>query len=129
MKLKIADFSLDACANRYDLSTSLRLPALPAGLKLAPSRAAAVIDSMPQAKTIDQVAISPDGTRSLTSSRTNSDHSHDWRNGSHDRGGRQLALRDVSWSPDSKQIAFIADLPGDVPAAQVWTARSTAAHP
>jgi Tol biopolymer transport system component len=26
------------------------------------------------------------------------------------------------WSADSKRIAFIADLPGDVPAAQVWTA-------
>ena len=33
-----------------------------------------------------------------------------------------LPLRDVAWSADSKHIAFIADLPGDVPSAQVWTA-------
>ena len=33
-----------------------------------------------------------------------------------------LPLRDVAWSADSKRIAFIADLPGDVPSAQLWTA-------
>jgi len=33
-----------------------------------------------------------------------------------------LPLREVVWSMDSKHLAFIADLPGDVPAAQVWTA-------
>ena len=34
----------------------------------------------------------------------------------------KLALRDVSWSRDSRQIAFIADLEGDTPAAQIFTA-------
>ncbi|MFI5387801.1 MAG: S9 family peptidase, partial [Fimbriimonadales bacterium] len=34
----------------------------------------------------------------------------------------KLALREVSWSRDSRQIAFLADLAGDVPAAQVFTA-------
>jgi dipeptidyl aminopeptidase/acylaminoacyl peptidase len=34
----------------------------------------------------------------------------------------KLELRSVAWSGDSRQIAFVADLPGDTPAAQVWTA-------
>jgi dipeptidyl aminopeptidase/acylaminoacyl peptidase len=89
----------------------------------APSRGAAVYDSMPHAKTIDEVAISPDGTQlayvasdelSVTSTS----------------GGPvrtiavegKLPIREVSWSADSKQVAFIADLPGDAPSAQVWTA-------
>jgi dipeptidyl aminopeptidase/acylaminoacyl peptidase len=90
---------------------------------LAQSRAAAVLDSMPHVKRIDQAAISPDGTQvayiigdelAIVSAS----------------GGNprlitiedKLAVRDVAWSADSKQIVFIADLPGDVPAAQVWTA-------
>ncbi len=78
---------------------------------------------MPHAKTIDQASISPDGTQVA-----------------YIVGGElaiipvgggtprpiavegKLALREVSWAPDSKQIVFIADLAGDVPAAQVWTA-------
>jgi len=88
----------------------------------APSRAAAVLDSMPHAKTIDQVALSPDGTQvayiadgQLTVTAVG--------------GGSlreisvegTLPLREVTWSADSKQLAFLADLPGNVPAAQVWT--------
>jgi dipeptidyl aminopeptidase/acylaminoacyl peptidase len=87
------------------------------------SRAATVIDSMPHAKQFDQAAISPDGAQVA-----------------YIRGGElsivpasggaalsiavegKLELRDVSWSRDCKQIAFIADLAGDVPAAQVFTA-------
>ena len=88
------------------------------------SRAAAVLASMPHAKSIDQVAISPDGTQvacivdgQLTVTRV--------------RGGSgslqaisvegKLPLREVTWSTDSKQLAFLADLPGDIPVAQVWT--------
>ncbi|HXY07103.1 MAG TPA: S9 family peptidase [Terriglobales bacterium] len=87
------------------------------------SRVTDTIDSMPYARSIEQAAISPDGTevavvaggeltiRSL-------------------RGGAprpieiesRLRLRDVGWSADGKQIAFLADLPGEAPAAQVWTA-------
>src|SRR5208282_648815 len=88
----------------------------------APSRAAAVLASMPHAKKIDKVALSPDGTQvayivegQLTVTPV--------------RGGSlqtisvegNLPLRDVTWSADSKQLAFLADLPGDVPVAQVWT--------
>src|ERR1039458_3586645 len=40
-----------------------------------------------------------------------------------------LPLRDVAWSSDSKRIAFIADLPGDVPSAQIWTAAADGSSP
>src|SRR5208337_4666068 len=88
----------------------------------ARSRAAAVLNSMPHAKKIGQVALSPDGTQvayivdgQLTVTPVS--------------GGSlraisvegELPLREVTWSADSKQLAFLADLPGDVPVAQVWT--------
>jgi len=86
------------------------------------SRAAAVLDSMPHAKKIDQVAISPDGTQvayvvngelMLTPAKGGTPHSI--------AAEGKPALREPAWSRDSKQIAFIADSPGDVPNAQVWT--------
>ena len=40
-----------------------------------------------------------------------------------------LVLRDVVWSSDSKHLAFIAELPGDVPAAQLWTAAADGSSP
>ncbi len=89
----------------------------------APSRAATVLDSMPRAKRVGPAVLSPDGLqvayfadRKLMvmpiaggTSRSISVEGN-------------LSLRDISWSADSKRLAFIADLPGDVPAAQVWTA-------
>jgi dipeptidyl aminopeptidase/acylaminoacyl peptidase len=103
---------------------SLPCAALPAwGQATAPSRAASVIDSMPHAKRFDEAAISPDGAQvayilggALAVISAN--------------GGTarpimvegKLDLRDVSWSRDSKQIAFIADLAGDVTSAQIFTA-------
>jgi hypothetical protein len=77
---------------------------------------------MPHAKKVDQVAISPDGTQvayivdgQLTVTPIG--------------GGAlraisledKLSLREVTWSTDSKQLAFLADLPGEMPKAQVWT--------
>jgi hypothetical protein len=41
----------------------------------------------------------------------------------------ELRLRDVAWSSDSKRIAFVADLAGDVTAAQVWTAAADGSAP
>jgi dipeptidyl aminopeptidase/acylaminoacyl peptidase len=102
------------------LSLSLPLVAQPQDAAL--SRAATVLASMPHAKKIDQVAISPDGTQvayiigaELTVTAAN--------------GGPlrtisledKLSLREVTWSANSKQLAFLADLPGDTPVAQVWT--------
>jgi dipeptidyl aminopeptidase/acylaminoacyl peptidase len=88
-----------------------------------PSRAATVIDSMPHAKQFDQTAISPDGTQ--VAYIRSGELSVVPVSGGTARSiavEGKLELRDIAWSRDSKQIAFIADLTGDVPAAQVFTA-------
>ena len=95
-----------------------------------PSRAAALLDAMPHAKKIDEVALSPDGSRvayivegrlmvipaSGGSSQTIAVEGN-------------LALRGVAWSSDSKHLAFLADHPGNVPAAQVWTVAADGSSP
>jgi len=85
---------------------------------------------MPVAKETDQASISPDGSHVgyIIEGRLSIVPS---------RGGTarpiavedKLALRDVTWSQDSMQIAFLADLPGDVPSAQLWTASADGAAP
>ena len=120
MKLESQHRSALICAITAALSCA---PVLTLGQAAAPSRAATVFDSMPQAKQIDQAAISSDGTQvayivggELTVTSASGGP------------GRTIAvegklgLREVTWSTDSKQIAFLADLPGDTPSAQVWTA-------
>jgi dipeptidyl aminopeptidase/acylaminoacyl peptidase len=89
----------------------------------ASSQAAEVLDSMPRAKKIGEVAISPDGTQvaytvdgSLFVIAASGGSQHPIAIAG------DLKLRDVAWSADSRRIVFLADLPGDVPAAQVWTA-------
>jgi dipeptidyl aminopeptidase/acylaminoacyl peptidase len=100
------------------------------GQTAAPSRAGAVLDSMPHARKIDQVALSPDGKQvaylvngelMLIPATGGSSHMTAVEG--------NLPLRDVAWSADSKHIAFIADLPGDVPAAQVWSAAADGSAP
>jgi len=78
---------------------------------------------MPHAKKIGDVAISPDGTQvayivdgSLFVKGASGGSEHPIAIAGN------LKLRDVAWSADSAKIVFLADLPGDVPAAQVWTA-------
>jgi dipeptidyl aminopeptidase/acylaminoacyl peptidase len=88
------------------------------------SHAEQVLASMPKMARIDQVAISPDGFILAWTNRegihiqavngaashptiTNPDH---------------LSLRNVAWSHDGKQLAYIADEKGAVPAAQLWVA-------
>ena len=96
----------------------------------AASRAAAVLDSMPHAKRITDVALSPDGTevahivdKKLTVTNVAGQSSQVIAV----EGG--LPIRDVAWSADGKRIAFIADLPGDVPSAQIWTAAADGSTP
>jgi dipeptidyl aminopeptidase/acylaminoacyl peptidase len=98
------------------------------------SHAAKVLDSMPHAKKIDQVAISPDGSRvayivdgelaifPAKATATGGSHTAISVEG-------KLPLREVAWSADSQHIAFVADLPGAAPAAQIWTAASDGSAP
>jgi len=86
-------------------------------------RVAAAVDSLPAVKKIDQVAISPDGSQVAyivdgelsvvgvtggTPLRIAPD--------------QKEAVRDVTWSSDSRHIAWLADSPGDLPASQLWAA-------
>ncbi len=88
----------------------------------AASRAGSVLDSLPHAEKIDQVALSPDGSqvayiaeKKLAITFANGGPSRDVA------VEGNLPLREIAWSRDSRRLAFIADLPGDAPAAQVWT--------
>jgi dipeptidyl aminopeptidase/acylaminoacyl peptidase len=116
MILKPRTSSLRICA------ASLVLASLAAAGQTPPSHGAAVLDSMPRAKSIQQAEISPDGKYvayivggklSIASMDANSAQTIEVEN--------NLALRNVAWSADSKQVVFLADLPEDLPAAQVWT--------
>jgi dipeptidyl aminopeptidase/acylaminoacyl peptidase len=88
-----------------------------------PSRAAAILDAMPRVKRVGEAALSPDG--SLVAYVVNGKLAVIPVGG----GAAQslavegdAAARDVTWSADSKRLAFLTDLPGDTPAARVWTA-------
>ena len=88
------------------------------------SRAAAIMESMPAPTSFDQVAISPDGSKLA------------WTNGgsitlSTPFPGAEtkiiptpndLPVRELAWSPDSAHLAFIADLPSEKPAAELYVA-------
>jgi dipeptidyl aminopeptidase/acylaminoacyl peptidase len=124
------------------MKSKLLLPLLCAALALCflpveslaqtppPSHTASVFDSMPKAKRVQEVAVSPDGTQvayivdgelAIAPVSVGAGHkiSIDGK----------LALREVSWSSDSKQIVFLADLESDAPAAQVWTSTADGTAP
>jgi dipeptidyl aminopeptidase/acylaminoacyl peptidase len=112
------------------IALSLSVTPVAQGQASTPSRAVAVLDSMPHARKIDQVAISPDGTQvacivdgELTVRALSGGAAH-----AISVDGK-LPLREVSWSADGKQLAFLADLPGDVPSAQLWTAAADGSAP
>src|SRR5579863_4691224 len=114
----------------FGIIASLSFTSLAPGQVSDPSRAAAVLDSMPHAKAIDQVALSPDGSQvayivdgELTVLALSGGVPH-----SISVEGK-LPLRELAWSADGKQVAFLADLPGDVPAAQLWTAEANGGAP
>jgi dipeptidyl aminopeptidase/acylaminoacyl peptidase len=94
------------------------------------SRAEAVLDSMSHAKKIDQVTLSPDGTQVayVVEGKLSVIPASGGASQAITVEGN-LALRDVTWSADSKRLAFIADLPGDAPSAQLWTAAADGSAP
>src|SRR5438045_1845319 len=82
---------------------------------------AAALDSLPQIKKIDQVAISPDGTK--VAYIVEGELSIAAVAGGEPRriaGEQKTSARDAAWSADRKEIVWLADLPGEVPAAQLW---------
>ncbi len=103
-------------------AAALFIPSSRAQDSASKARAAVAIQSLPQAKTISEAALSPDGTKvaiiaddhlSLAAVSTGPegvfpyDHS------------QPITARDVAWSLDSRSLAYITDVPGDDPAAQV----------
>jgi dipeptidyl aminopeptidase/acylaminoacyl peptidase len=95
-----------------------------------PSRADALYDSMPRGQKVDSAVISPDGGQvayivagELTVAMLQDNSSRKITVDS------KLPLRAVSWAPDSKQIVFLADLPGAAPSAQLWTAAADGTSP
>lgn len=90
----------------------------------AQDRVAAVFDSLPAIQKIDQVAISPDGLEVAyilegelfvvsVAGGTPQPIAPD-----------QKKIREFTWSVDSHHLAWIIDLPGNKPAAQLWTANA-----
>jgi dipeptidyl aminopeptidase/acylaminoacyl peptidase len=107
---------------RRNFFLSLLLCAL-SGNALAQDRIAAALDSLPAIKKIDQVAISPDGKN--VACIFDGELSVEPATGGDARRiapDQKLAARDVTWSADSKKIAWLGDLPTDIPAAELWSA-------
>ncbi len=89
---------------------------------LAQDRVAAAVDSLPSVEKIEQVAVSPDGALvayiidGQLFVATVADGM------SRAIAADQKSAHDITWSADSHHVAWLADLPGDAPAAQLWTA-------
>ena len=91
----------------------------------AQDRVASAIDSLPTVKTIDQVAISPDGARVAYIVGGELSVASIENGETHRIAPSQNATREVTWSVDSHHVAWLNDLPGDKPAAQLWSASAS----
>ncbi len=112
------------------IAVSVSLTSPSNGQSSAGSRAARVLDSMPNGKRIDQVAISPDGRK--VAYIVDGEITVLALSGGAPRTiavEGKLPLREVVWSADGMRLAFLADLPGDVPRAQLWTAEVNGGAP
>ena len=90
---------------------------------VAQDNVATALDSLPSVKKIDQVVISPDGVQlayvvegEIWVSAVADGRPH------RIAAEQRMAAREVAWSSDSRRLAWLCDLPGDTPAAQLWGA-------
>jgi dipeptidyl aminopeptidase/acylaminoacyl peptidase len=88
----------------------------------AQDRIAGALDSLPKIKKIDQVAISPDGAQ-LAYIVDGELFVQPLGGGEARRiASEQKATREASWSADGKNLTWLEDSPGDVPASRLWSA-------
>jgi len=87
----------------------------------AQDRVAAAIDSLPSVKSIDQVAISPDGSQVAYIVGGELFVAAASNGASHRIAPDRNTIREVTWSADSRHIAWLCDLPGQKPASQLWS--------
>lgn len=86
-------------------------------------RVASALDSLPSIQKIDSVAISPDGTQIAYIVNGELSVASVADGTSHPIGtGKMMSAREVTWSADSTHIAWLDDLTGDAPSAELWTA-------
>src|SRR5580704_18344470 len=87
----------------------------------AQDRVASAIDSLPSVKSIDQVAISPDGSQVAYIVGGELFVAAASDGASHRIAPDQNTIREVTWSADSRHIAWLCDVPGEKPASQLWS--------
>src|SRR5258708_38640712 len=94
----------------------------------AQDRVAAAIDSLPSIKHIDQVAISPDGSKVayIVEGELSVEAVSDGV--THRIAPDQNAVREVTWSADSRHLAWLCDLTGEKPASQLWSSAADGAE-
>ena len=79
-------------------------------------RVASAIDSLPSVKSIDQVAISPDGSQVAYIVAGELFVAAASDGASHRIAPDQNTIREVTWSADSRHLAWLCDVPGEKPA-------------
>lgn len=93
------------------------------------TRAAAVVDALPRTKRIDQVAMSPDGKQVATIVSGQLSISSADGSDSHTVSlAKKMRAGEVTWSRDSKKLAIVAEVEGQVPQAEIWIYDGTAAR-
>ena len=88
----------------------------------AQDRVGAALDSLPSTQKIDQVAISPDGTKVAYIVAGELSIATISIGTSHRIAPEQTTAREITWSADSRRVAWLNDLPGEKPASELWSA-------
>jgi acylaminoacyl-peptidase len=93
----------------------------------AQDRVAAAIDSLPSVTSIDQVAISPDGSQVAYIVGGELFMAAVSDGASHRVATDQKTIRELTWSADSRHIAWLCDVAGEKPASQLWSSSADGA--